>query len=245
MRRQRHISVRMTNLVLLVPIFIKLSAAQELTCIADIKTLSELPLNRLLVVKKTFEIEQETAKKPNEENLSAPKALALQANKQNINRGSYGASYGAHVEDSNSKKSGGKKSVQSIFQISVTTLAFLAFGGYLLCLIVQAIKGKHNYNTMDTNQLMAYLARPTTRRPVRRRTTVRRRRPTRRRRRPTRRPPRSKKSKKKYTIRTKREAAWTDVHSEDMYRTLTMLAESYTHYHTTDYRHYNYTVKHY
>lgn len=32
--------------------------------------------------------------------------------------------------------------VQKIFQLSVTTLAFLAFGGYLLCMIVQAIKSK-------------------------------------------------------------------------------------------------------
>lgn len=32
--------------------------------------------------------------------------------------------------------------VQKIFQISVTALAFLAFGGYLLCMIVQAIKSK-------------------------------------------------------------------------------------------------------
>lgn len=34
--------------------------------------------------------------------------------------------------------------VQKIFQISVTALSFLAFGGYLLCMIVQAIKSKGN-----------------------------------------------------------------------------------------------------
>ncbi|XP_065082509.1 uncharacterized protein LOC135704897 [Ochlerotatus camptorhynchus] len=32
--------------------------------------------------------------------------------------------------------------IQSIFQISVTALAFLAFASYLLCMIVQAIKSK-------------------------------------------------------------------------------------------------------
>lgn len=32
--------------------------------------------------------------------------------------------------------------VQKIFQFSVTSLAFLAFGGYLLCMIVQAIQSK-------------------------------------------------------------------------------------------------------
>ncbi|XP_055631598.1 uncharacterized protein LOC129771695 [Toxorhynchites rutilus septentrionalis] len=30
--------------------------------------------------------------------------------------------------------------IQSIFQVSVTSLAFLSFAGYLLCMIVQAIK---------------------------------------------------------------------------------------------------------
>ncbi|XP_017006582.2 uncharacterized protein [Drosophila takahashii] len=32
--------------------------------------------------------------------------------------------------------------LQTLFQISITALAFLSFGGYLLCLIVQAIKSK-------------------------------------------------------------------------------------------------------
>jgi hypothetical protein len=32
--------------------------------------------------------------------------------------------------------------IQTIFQLSVTALAFLAFAGYLLCMIVQAIKSK-------------------------------------------------------------------------------------------------------
>jgi hypothetical protein len=32
--------------------------------------------------------------------------------------------------------------IQTFFQISITALAFLAFAGYLLCMIVQAIKNK-------------------------------------------------------------------------------------------------------
>lgn len=32
--------------------------------------------------------------------------------------------------------------IQTFFQISVTALAFLAFAGYLLCMIVQAVKSK-------------------------------------------------------------------------------------------------------
>ncbi|KAK3921094.1 Midasin [Frankliniella fusca] len=42
-------------------------------------------------------------------------------------------------------KKKGKGDIGSIFHISVTFLAFLAFGGYLLCLIMQAIKGNGYY----------------------------------------------------------------------------------------------------
>lgn len=41
-------------------------------------------------------------------------------------------------------KKGGYGKISNIFSMSVTTLAFLAFGGYLLCLIVQAVKSKQN-----------------------------------------------------------------------------------------------------
>jgi hypothetical protein len=37
--------------------------------------------------------------------------------------------------------------IQTFFQLSVTALAFLAFAGYLLCMIVQAIKAKGMYGT--------------------------------------------------------------------------------------------------
>jgi len=36
--------------------------------------------------------------------------------------------------------------VQTFFQISITALAFLSFAGYLLCMIVQAIKSKSELN---------------------------------------------------------------------------------------------------
>lgn len=41
-------------------------------------------------------------------------------------------------------KKKGKGDIGSIFQISVTFLAFLAFGGYLLCLILQGVKGEQD-----------------------------------------------------------------------------------------------------
>lgn len=40
--------------------------------------------------------------------------------------------------------------IQKIFQLSVTALAFLAFGGYLLCMIVQAIKSKGWLSTITS-----------------------------------------------------------------------------------------------
>lgn len=46
--------------------------------------------------------------------------------------------------DLHGKKKGKKGSISSIFQTSVTALAFLAFGGYVMCLIVQAIRAKNN-----------------------------------------------------------------------------------------------------
>lgn len=47
--------------------------------------------------------------------------------------------------DEDSDKYEKKKSITKLFQLSVTSLAFLAFGGYLLFLIIASIKGK-NYN---------------------------------------------------------------------------------------------------
>lgn len=130
--------------LLLLSTFLKFVLSQLFSPAVDVKTLSELPLERLLQVRNNF------ATKPSDlsfldESSRTPQALPLQSKTTNTNRGSY--SYGVQ-EDTK----GGKKGIQSIFQISVTTLAFLAFGGYLLCLIVQAIKGKQNYYYMDDNQ---------------------------------------------------------------------------------------------
>ena len=49
------------------------------------------------------------------------------------------------------KGKGKKGSISTIFQTSVTALSFLAFGGYLLCLIVQAIRAKNAGMAMSTN----------------------------------------------------------------------------------------------
>ncbi|XP_067635402.1 uncharacterized protein [Eurosta solidaginis] len=59
----------------------------------------------------------------------SPQALALSAEKRG---------YDYHPWQAEEKPS----KLQTIFHISITALAFLSFGGYLLCLIVQAIKSK-------------------------------------------------------------------------------------------------------
>ncbi|KAJ1525150.1 hypothetical protein ONE63_009986 [Megalurothrips usitatus] len=53
---------------------------------------------------------------------------------------------GGWISWNKGNKKKGKGDIGSVFQISVTFLAFLAFGGYLLCLIIQAIKGGGYWN---------------------------------------------------------------------------------------------------
>lgn len=38
------------------------------------------------------------------------------------------------------EEKGGDTKISKIFQLTITTLSFLAFGGYLLCLVITAIK---------------------------------------------------------------------------------------------------------
>lgn len=47
--------------------------------------------------------------------------------------------------DEHDDKDGDTK-ISKIFQLAVTTLSFLAFGGYLLCLIITAIRRNSNNN---------------------------------------------------------------------------------------------------
>ena len=49
------------------------------------------------------------------------------------------------------KGKGKKGAISTIFQTSVTALSFLAFGGYLMCLIVQAVRAKNASMAMAMN----------------------------------------------------------------------------------------------
>ncbi|KAI4462815.1 hypothetical protein MML48_4g00006127 [Holotrichia oblita] len=185
---------------------IYLAPAQDLTLTADIKTLSELPLQKLLHVKNSLFLDDNIHNKLNVENFTSlneennPNALALKTNSKDVKRFDKG-------DDSKDKGS-----IQSIFQISVTALAFLAFGGYLVCLVTQAINGKDG-----TQQIIVM---DSLKRPIRykQRPNIRYRTPS------TRRP----------TIhRLKRELQENDeIDFEKLYEALISISEGYTNVHT-------------
>lgn len=103
----------------------------------EIQYLNELSLEKLLQLKSSLKdattvYENVTTSTPSYENFGA-QAMAMNAppkRKMDYEEGLF--------------KKDGKSKISNIFTMSVTTLAFLAFGGYLLCLIVQAVKTKHN-----------------------------------------------------------------------------------------------------
>ncbi|CAG4996472.1 unnamed protein product [Parnassius apollo] len=106
----------------------------------EIQLLNELPLEKLLKLKNSLqdfvstEYNNVTVTEPTFEHFGA-QAMALKA--PPIKRLDYGGGL---------YKNEGSTKLSNIFSMSVTTLAFLAFGGYLLCLIVQAVKAKQAYN---------------------------------------------------------------------------------------------------
>ncbi|KAL3267399.1 hypothetical protein HHI36_011528 [Cryptolaemus montrouzieri] len=211
--------------ILVLPI-LRASYCQDITFTKDIRTLSELPLERLLELKRSFQINDDnlTQVENRIDRFNGPEALALQS--KNPSRGGYEHE---HYEYEEYDKKGDKKSVQNFFQLAVTALAFLAFGGYLLCLIVQAIKSKQmdQMTQMANMQMMAsLLRRQATRRPALR---PRRTKPTR-------------NTKKRGNKRPRREAEiWPKTDPENMYYALVTLSEAYKSYHTIDYKHYNNT----
>ncbi|XP_045774244.1 uncharacterized protein LOC123873442 [Maniola jurtina] len=104
----------------------------------EVQYLNELSIDKLLRLKNSLkefapEYNNVTANTPSPLSRFGAQAMAIKA--PNVKRTDY--------EDALFKKSGYGK-ISNIFSMSVTTLAFLAFGGYLLCLIVHAIKSKQN-----------------------------------------------------------------------------------------------------
>ncbi|KAJ8922861.1 hypothetical protein NQ315_007896 [Exocentrus adspersus] len=142
--------------LLLLPLWVSFTSAvaQDVSFVEDIRALSELPLDKLLHIKNTFKVAESKdvyGFDTNTTTTEIPQALALQAKKSSKDREIY------HYDDSSSSYKDKSSGIQSIFQISVTTLAFLAFGGYLICLLVQAVKGKTNDPQSTATQIMSAL----------------------------------------------------------------------------------------
>ncbi|GJQ64996.1 hypothetical protein Trydic_g7158 [Trypoxylus dichotomus] len=212
----------MRNIILSIPLQFFLVylmvLAQDLTPTVDIKTLSELPLDKLLHVKNSLSYDDDLDLNARIENVTFnneannPNALALKTDNKDVKRVDY-------AEDSKDKGS-----IQSIFQISVTALAFLAFGGYLVCLITQAINGKN-----DTQQVIVM---DSFKRPIRykQRPNIRYRSP----------------STKRPTIHRlrKREIPEDDgIDVEQMYQALISISEGYTNVHTKHFKVFDYGGK--
>lgn len=244
------------SLAIYLVILFQITYSQDFTPIVDIKTLSELPLNKLLQVQNSFKINNQFGIIDNQTlqarsgNVNVPIALALKAKKDVFKRGGHEHEH-EHEEE--------KSKIQSIFQLSVTALAFLSFGGYLLCLIVNAIRAKQmaeNNATATQQQILAAIINAQANRQPIRITRLRRRKP----RRPTnirktklRRPSNVRKTQQirrpeqtRRPTRHKRDlelTTWPDnINSNNMYYALVMLSEAYKNYHTTDYQHYNETI---
>ncbi|KAK5643670.1 hypothetical protein RI129_007515 [Pyrocoelia pectoralis] len=202
-----------------VTVLIQRVFAQDISAITDIKTLSELPLEKLLLLKNNFNMEnmksdeEISTKLDVEVTPNGPEALPLQSKPIVHNRGGHG-------HDDYGEKD--KKDTSTIFQFSVTALSFVAFGGYLLCLIVQAIRAKNAATTTTTTMApggnFATLLRPG--RPFGQQLPSRIPRPG--------------------FDRYKRQAQ-PSIDSDNMYEALLILAEGYSKYHTVDYKLFNQT----
>ncbi|KPJ06539.1 hypothetical protein RR48_14278 [Papilio machaon] len=122
----------------------------------EIQVLNELPIDKLLRIKNSLQevstTDNITVTEPTFIETFGAQAMSLRSP---IKRTDYEDGYKKEVSK-----------ISNIFSMSVTTLAFLAFGGYLLCLIVQAVKSKHAYSTANVPQstlvLNAGIKRPQT-----------------------------------------------------------------------------------
>ncbi|XP_043251707.1 uncharacterized protein LOC122396973 [Colletes gigas] len=108
----------------------------------EIRGLSELPMAELIRIKSSFVGEKDFIEDDEESveassrtlSLSLPMALPLKgANKKPMRR------YEEHYEEK-----GKDTKISKIFQLAVTALSFLAFGGYLMTLIITAIRRNSN-----------------------------------------------------------------------------------------------------
>ncbi|CAH1391657.1 unnamed protein product [Nezara viridula] len=111
--------------------------AQEESLEARRTSLAQLPLEKLLHVKQTLNSKYshnkgDTAELGGEEETALP--YRTEPDRRRANGPTRRGDPWSH------EKEGKGKDVSSIFQSTVTVLSFLAFGGYLLCLLCQSLK---------------------------------------------------------------------------------------------------------
>ncbi|KAG7197298.1 hypothetical protein KM043_018419 [Ampulex compressa] len=110
----------------------------------EVRSLSELPMDKLIQIKSSLcgdnvldhEVDKELGVSSRKLSLTLPVALPLKrSNKKPMRR------YEEHYEEK-----GKDTKISKIFQLAVTSLSFLAFGGYLLTLIISAIRRNSSMN---------------------------------------------------------------------------------------------------
>ncbi|XP_046666939.1 uncharacterized protein LOC124358680 [Homalodisca vitripennis] len=134
----------------------------------DVSELSLLPLDRLLLVKRNLKPSPSEIPAADLNDSTRPGALPLRGDPAFLRptepsrRGGGPPIWVEEVVDTSWKGGGGyshggggyshggkgKGGLEAIFQGTVTTLAFLAFGGYLLCLVLHMLKEKKAALTM-------------------------------------------------------------------------------------------------
>ncbi|CAK9827681.1 hypothetical protein ANTRET_LOCUS5351 [Anthophora retusa] len=112
--------------------------------VEEVRSLSELPMSELIHIKSSLVDEEDVIQDEQTEEVSSrafsvslPVAQPLKrSNKRPIRR------HGEHYDEK-----GKDTKISKIFQLSVTALSFLAFGGYLLTLIITAIRQNAGNNS--------------------------------------------------------------------------------------------------
>ncbi|XP_076656907.1 uncharacterized protein LOC143361420 [Halictus rubicundus] len=136
---------------------LKVASANRTTLYADeARGLSELPMSELIHIRSSLMDEEDIFEDDEASSrtlsVSLPMALPLKRNAKRNNERPL-RRYGEHYEE----KGKGDTKISKIFQLAVTALSFLAFGGYLLTLIIMAIRrnsgGGNNGNVIVLSNL--------------------------------------------------------------------------------------------
>ncbi|KOX71169.1 hypothetical protein WN51_04192 [Melipona quadrifasciata] len=132
-------NVNAISTFLLVSLYSKVALANRTSFYTqEVYCLSELPMSKLIEIKSSLADEGDVAKEDVQtEEMSSRTFSSLSPVAQPLKRTSRKPT--RRYEDYHEEK-GKDTKISKIFQLSVTALSFLAFGGYLLTLIITAIR---------------------------------------------------------------------------------------------------------